>query len=185
MEAGLLPVFLGYHECLFLDSLPWVPPSSCAQALLRLYSVLGSYLSFVWMCSPLGCLSLPLPMCNLFVLGVLLSLSTGNPSCLWLEEWFRDVALSLKHIRSLGSGSLGKCFTVCLSENRALLPQYLKAGLSAPHTCSYPHHESICLNLHTSDTWTTPCTHRPVTTTTKGKETLGGYQGHLCWKLYS
>lgn len=121
----------------------------------------------------------------LFVLGVLLSLSTGNPSYLWLEERFRDLALSLKHIRSLGSGSLGKCFTVCLSENRAPLPQYLKAGLSAPHTCSYPHHESICLNLQTSDTWTIPCTHGPVTVTTKGKETLGGYQGHLCWKLYS
>lgn len=32
----------------------------------------------------------------MFVLGVLLSLSTVKPFYLWLEEWFSDLALSLK-----------------------------------------------------------------------------------------
>lgn len=67
----------------------------------------------------------------MFVLGVL-SLSTVNPFYLWLEEWFSDLALSLKLRESLGSGSLGKCFTVCQRRE----PPFLSTSNldSQPHT---------------------------------------------------
>ena len=57
-----------------------------------------------------------------------------------------DLALSVQHIQSLGSGSLGKCFTDCVRmRTEPSFPNASVLRLSAPHSCRSPHPESICL----------------------------------------
>ena len=89
-----------------------------------------------------------------------------------------DLALSVQHIQSLGSGSLRQCFTDCVRMRTE--PSCSNASvlrLSAPHSCRSPHPESICLNC-TPLIWSSVAITGPVTIrTTKGKRHMGDIEG--------
>lgn len=89
-----------------------------------------------------------------------------------------DLALSVQHIQSLGSGSLKQCFTDCVRmRTEPSFPNASVLRLSAPHSCRSPHPESICLNC-TPLIWSSVAITRPVTImTTKGKRHMGDIEG--------
>lgn len=125
-----LPTAANFLDCLecvfpfFLQSLR----VTCAQAILRLYSVLSLIFE---LCLDLLIMGIPLPFAHMWLVC-----SWGSTKSLPLAGGgaFNELPLSLQHTEC--SGSLGKCFIdlVCQGGNRAFLPQHLNTTDPQSHT---------------------------------------------------